>query len=119
MPYEITNRLRGPSTIRITGATGTGVLALADFRANATIETVNSLTVASIKFALLPATGSLTITRNSLVVATLYGTGDWKHDEMSIANTATGTMTVDLAGGGTAMISVKKDCTYSTDLEKI
>lgn len=119
MPYEITNRLRGPSTIRITGVNSTGALALADFRANATIETVNSLMVTSIKFALHPTAGSLTITRNAVVVATLYGTGDWKHDELAIANTATGTLTVDLAGGGTAMISVKKDCTYSTDLEKI
>lgn len=119
MPYELTNRLRGPSTIRITGASSTGALALADFRANATIETVNSLIVTSIKFSLLPSTGTLTITRNSLVVATLYGSGDWKHDELAIANTATGTMTVDLVGGGTAMISVKKDCTYSTDLDKI
>ena len=113
MPYEVINKLRGPSTIRVTGAQSTGALALGAFSANQAIENVHSLVVNSIKFALVQTTGTLTITRDALVVATLYGTGDWKHDEHAISNTSTGTITVAIAGGGTALLSVSKHATYN------
>lgn len=121
MPYEITNRLRGPSTIRITGVTDTGALALGAFSANQVQENVNSLYVTAVKWSVLPATGTLIITRGGTVVATLYGEGDWKHDELAIANTATnaGTFQVAITGGGTALIAVKKEATYNVETYKL
>jgi hypothetical protein len=113
MSYELKNTLKGPSTIRITGVDTTGALALTAFSANQALENVNSLVITSMKYSLLQTTGTLTITRGSVVVATLYGTGEWKHDEHAIANTANGTITVALAGGGTGMLTIRKDATYN------
>lgn len=119
MSYELKNRLRGPSTLRITGVDSTGALALSAFSANVNTENVTSLIVTSCKFALLPSTGTLTITRDAVVVATLYGTGDWKHDELAISNTATGTFTAAIAGGGTAMITIQKQASYNVDTQQL
>lgn len=121
MPYEIINRFRGPSTVRVTDVTDTSELSVNAFSARANTENVNTLMVTSVKFALIPTSGILTISRNvgptPIVIAELYGTGDWKHDELSISNTATsnGTIRFQLAGGGTAMITVRKDASYNVD----
>lgn len=119
MSYEIVNRLRAPSLLRVTGIDTTGALALSAFSANVNTENVTSLIITSIKWSLIQTTGTLTITRNAVVVATLYGEGDWKHDELNIANTATGTLTVAIAGGGTCLIGIKKDATYNVDTYKL
>jgi hypothetical protein len=121
MPYEISNKLRGPSIIRLTGADTTGALPLTAFSANQAIENVNRLIITSVKFALKPDTtsGTLTILRDAVTIATLYGTGDWKHDEHGIANTSTGTLTMTIAGGGTAMLTARKEATYNVDTEKL
>jgi hypothetical protein len=113
MPYELQNKLKGPSVIRITGVQTTGALALTAFSANQVIENVTSLTVTSMKWSLLPATGTLVITRDALVLATLYETGNWVEDEFVLANTSTGTITVQITGGGTAVLSVSKQATYN------
>ena len=117
MPYEIKNKLRAPSTIRITGVTDTGALPLTAFSANQTLENVNSLYVTSIKWSVLPATGTLVITRGGTVVATMYESGDWKHDEFAISNTSAdiGTFQVAITGGGTALMSVNKVATYNVN----
>lgn len=117
MPYEIKNRLRAPSTIRITGVTDTGALPLTAFSANQALENVNTLYVTSLRWSVLPATGTLVITRGGTVVATLYETGDWKHDELAISNTATDALTFQVAitGGGTALLTVNKSATYNVN----
>lgn len=118
MPYELNNRLRGFSTLRVTGAGGTtGALNLSAFSTNTAIENVQSLIITDIKWSVLPATGTVIITRDALVVATLYETGHWPHDELNIANTANGTITVAVAGGGTALLTIRKDATYNVDTQ--
>lgn len=119
MPYEIKNKLRGPSTLRITGVDSTGALALSAFSANANTENVSSLVVTQVEWSVLPATGTLVITRNALVVATLYETGVWKRDEMTISNTATGSITVAITGGGTAILTLSKEAVYNVQTQSL
>ena len=115
MPYEIINKLRGPSTIRVTGVDTTGAQALTAFSANQALENVNSLVITSAKWAVLPATGTVVITRGSLVVATLYASDHWEHNETAIANSRAESITVQVTGGGTAILTVRKDATYNVD----
>ena len=119
MPYEIKNKLRGPSTLRITGVDTTGALALTNFSANVNTENVSSVSITSLEWSLLPATGTLVITRGALVVATLYETGVWKRDEITIANTATGTITVAITGGGTAVLTLSKEAVYNVSTQAL
>lgn len=120
MPYELQNKLKGPSVIRVTGSGGTtGALALTAFSANQAIENVHSLTVNSIKWAVEPSTGTVTITRDALVVATLYGTGSMTEDEFVLANTATGSLTVAVAVGGTVLLTVSKHATYNVAADQL
>lgn len=121
MPYEVKNRLRAPSTIRVTGVDTTGALALTAFSANQAIENVNSVYVTSLRWSVLPATGTVVITRGATVIATLYETGDWKHDELSLSNTSLDvqSLTVQVTGGGTAMLTVNKTATYNTEVYKL
>jgi len=113
MPYEIRNKVRGASTLRVTGIGATPALALSAFSANVGTENVSSVTLTSVQWSVLPATGILTITRDALVVATLYETGKWERDEVVIANTNTGTVTVTIAGGGTALLTFSKAAVYN------
>jgi len=119
MPYEVVNKLRAPSLIRVTGVDTTGALALTSFSSNTALENVNSLIITSLKWSVLPSNGTVTITRGAVVVATLYGTGDWKHDEINIANGASETITVAVTGGGTALLTVRKTATYNVDTYKL
>lgn len=121
MSYEIKNRMRGPSTIRVTGADTTGALALTAFSANQTIENVNSVYVTSLRWSVTPATGTLVITRGATVIATLFETGDWKHDELALSNSALDvqSLTVQVTGGGIAMLTVNKQATYNTEAYKL
>lgn len=119
MPYELQNKLRGPSIIRVTGIQTTGALTLTAFSANQVLENVHSLTVNTIKWSLLTATGTLTITRDALVVATFYDTGVWSQDNTVLANTPTGSLTVAIAGGGTAWLEISKHATYNTDTQLV
>ena len=119
MPYEIVNKLRAPSLIRLTDAT-TVTVNLSQLSANTNTENVVSAIITSIKYSLVPTTGILTIVRQNVggaanTVATFYGQGDFKHDELNIANTPTGNITFTLAGAGSAWVTVKKDCTYNVD----
>lgn len=117
MPYEINNKLRGPSTLRLTGVDTTGALALSAFSANVGTENVSSVTITSLQWSVLPATGTVVITRNALVVATLYETGEWRRDEVNISNTSTGTITVAITGGGSAFLTLSKQATYNVETQ--
>lgn len=117
MPYEIINRLRAPSLLRVTGGT-TGALPLSAFSANVNTENVTSLIITSMKWSVDPPSGTAVITRDSLVVATLYGADHWGHDEFAIANTPGGTITVAVTAG-TVLLTLKKDATYNVDTYKL
>lgn len=117
MPYEIRNKLRGPSTLRLTGVDTTGALALTNFSANVGTENVSTVQITSMKWSVLPATGTVTITRDALVVATLYQNGEWIHNEVPLSNTATGTLTVAIVGGGTIFMTLNKEAVYNVSTQ--
>lgn len=114
MPYEITNRLHSSSILRVTGA-GTTTLELANLSAGAA-ETV---TDASIKKVLWTTNGNIAINRGGVTVATLYNSGEMHFDELgySLANTATGNVSVVVTTGGTAVLEITKHATYDPALE--
>lgn len=122
MSYELKNRLRGPSTLTVID--GTVTLNLSQLSANTNTENVNSAYITTLKWAVQPTIGTLVITRTNVgspanIVANLSQAGDWKHDELAIANSATGNLTVTITGGGMCVIGIKKDCTYNVEVDKL
>ena len=114
MAYELTNRKRSSSILRVTGA-GTTTLDLADLSVDGT-ETVTS---ASIKKVLWTTTGNITINRGGVTVLNLYNTGEMHLDELghSIANNSTGNVSVVVTTNGTAVIEIAKLATYDPAIE--
>lgn len=119
MSYELINRLKGPSTLLVND--GAVTVALANLSSNTGTENVNFAYITSMKWSVASDAGNILVTRNSgsgtNVVANLHQSGDWKHDELSLSNTATGNLTVTITGGGTLIMSLKKDCTYNVDTQ--
>jgi hypothetical protein len=113
MPFEIINTLRSPSIIRIEG-TGTTTVALANLSVNAN-ETVSA---ASIKKLNWSTNGNIQIVRNSVPIASLHGTGEMRLDEYgySIANNSTSSIVITVNTGGTVVLEVSKETTYTTAL---
>lgn len=113
MAHEITNTLRSSTIIRVvTPGTTTVELANLAFSAN---ETVNS---ASIKRVNWSTNGSIQITRNSIPLLSLHGTGELRADDFghSIANSSTSPIVITVASGGFALIEVSKQATYAEPL---
>ena len=117
MAYEVTNTRRGSSIIRCEGAS-TNNVALTDLSTNTSLETV---TTASIKRMMWTTGGNIAISRNGNTVATLYGTGEMRLDDLghSVANSAASDITVTITTGGTCFLEVSKTATYSTDLDQL
>jgi hypothetical protein len=117
MAYEITNRLRNSTVIRVDGA-GTTTLALANLSSNASIETVNSATIKRVAWS---TNGSITIARGGVNVLTLFGSGEMRFDDYAyaLANNNTGNIVITVASGGSAIIDLSKDATYSPALTGI
>jgi hypothetical protein len=116
MAYEIVNSLRSSSIIRVTGA-GFANVQLANLSTSAN-ETVTS---ASIKRIIWSTGGTVSIERGGETILTLYESGDLRPSEMGyvIANNSTSNMNVSIATGGTAIIEVTKEATYTTPLTGI
>ena len=116
MAYEIINSLRSTSIIRVTGA-GFANVQLANFSTSAN-ETVTS---ASIKRVMWSTGGTVSVERGGQTVLSLYGNGDLKPSESGyvIANNSTSNMNVSIATGGTAILEVTKEATYTTPLTGI
>lgn len=117
MSYEIVNKLRGFSVLTVID--GTVTLNLSALSANVNTENINSAIVTSMKWSVHPTAGNLNVTRDNgggaNVVANVYQTGFWSHDELNISNNSTGNITVTITGGGTAIINIRKDATYNVD----
>ena len=113
MSLEITNSLRGPSVIRCVEP-GTYTINLTALRKNTATETVTS---ADIKRVTWSTNGSITITRNITPVLSLQGSGEMRFDEFghSIANNNTSNVVVTIATGGTIVMELSKNATYSVD----
>ena len=118
MPYELINRLRQPSLLRVVdGATPN--LALSAFSANVGTENVSNVMITSVKWSLQPTIGNMTISRDGVVVLNVAQSGFWSHDELNIANNSGANVLVTITGGGTALIACKKTATYNVDTEKL
>lgn len=113
MPFELINSIRSPSIIRIEG-TGTTTVALANLSVNAN-ETVTSANIKRINWS---TNGNIQIVRNSVPIASLHGTGEMRLDEYgySIANNSTSPIVITVNTGGTVVLEVSKETTYTTAL---
>jgi hypothetical protein len=116
MAFEITNSLRSASIIRVVDA-GTANVTLAQLAKDAN-ETVSS---ASIKRVMWSTNGSISITRDGVPILALHGQGDLKPSESGhvIANNSTANIAVTIVTGGSAIIEVSKETTYTTPLTGI
>jgi len=126
MPHEIVKGPKSRVMIRVNGATSGLVINLANVAANTIVstsgalseETVTSATIARV-FWSTANTGYWKISRNSNSILELGGSGFWNLNEagMSVANTATGNLGIDLVGttNGSLVIELSKDATYSPD----
>jgi hypothetical protein len=114
MPFEITNSLRSASIIRVVD-TGTANITLSQLAKNAN-ETVTS---ATIKRVMWSTNGSISITRDGVPILALHGSGDLRTSDSGhvIANSSTANIAVTITTGGTAILEVTKDTTYTTALE--
>lgn len=114
MSLEVTNTLRGPSIIRCVEP-GTYSVELTGLRKNTATETVTS---ADIKRVTWSTNGSITIARNQLPVLSLQGSGEMRFDEFghSIANSSTSNVVVTIATGGTVVMELSKQATFSVDV---
>lgn len=123
MPYEITNRLRGPSIIKVVDALARTTINLSQLSANTNTENIVSATITSVKWSLHPTTGQLSIDRqvpgNAVVpVMNVFQSGSWVHDEVSFANTATGNLNITVAaGGGTVVLTLSKYANYNVETQ--
>jgi len=113
MPFELINSIRSPSIIRIEG-TGTTTVALANLSVNAN-ETVSAASIKRINWS---TNGNIQIVRNSVPIASLHGTGEMRLDEYgySIANNSTSSIVITVNTGGTVVLEVSKETTYTTAL---
>lgn len=126
MAYEIVKGPKSRVMIRVNGTTSGLVINLADIAANSTVslsgetsvETVNSTTIARV-FWSAANTGYWKISRGSTSVLELGGSGFWNLVEagMSVANTSTGNVGIDLVGttNGSLVLELTKEATYSPD----
>lgn len=120
MSYELRNKLRGPSTLTVVDATAT--LNLSALSANTNTENIISAIITSIKWS-LPQGGVCKITRDAgggpNVVANLAYGDFWQHDDLAIANTPTGNIVVAITGGGTAILSIRKEAVYNVQTQDL
>ena len=126
MPHEIVKGPKSRVMIRVNGATSGLVINLANVASNTTVsltgavseEIVTSATITRV-FWSTANTGYWKISRGATSVLELGGSGFWNLVEagMSVANTSTGNVGIDLVGttNGSLVLELTKDATYSPD----
>lgn len=127
MPYEIINKLRGPSTIRITNAQALTSINLSQLSANSQTENVYAAVITSVKWSLQPTTGNLIVSRGNLVsnlttsVINTWQSGHWQHDDLAtgLGNTATGNIQITLVTDGCAILTVSKSANYNVSTQSL
>lgn len=124
MAYEVINKLRGASIIRVVD-TGAVSINLSQLSANVGTENVYSASISSMKWS-TNAAGIITISRQNAgspanTVAVLYGTGYWPHDDHNIANSATGNVQITVSGGATAtlIMVMRKEANYNVQTQDL
>ena len=81
-------------------------------------ELINSIRSPSIIRIEGTTNGNIQIVRNSVPIASLHGTGEMRLDEYgySIANNSTSPIVITVNTGGTVVLEVSKETTYTTAL---
>lgn len=113
MAFELINTQRGSSIIRVEGTAGANV-AVANLAYNAN-EVVSAANIKRLNWS---TNGNIQITRNSVLLLSLHGTGELRCDDLgySIANNNSSNIIVTINTGGTLIMEVSKDATYTTAL---
>ena len=111
MAFEITNTNRSSSIIRVNDAGATTIyLANLAFNANETV------TAANIRKVAWSTNGSIQIVRNSVPILQLHNAGVIHFDELNhaIANNNTQSIVITVNTGGSLVMEVTKEATYTT-----
>jgi len=105
MPFQITNKSYGDTTIRYEGV-GTYTIPLA----NLGIDVIETISYANIKRVTWSTSGSITVARGAVTALSLHQSGEMKFDEYgyAIANNNTGNIAVTIAGGGSLTMQLSK-----------
>jgi hypothetical protein len=111
MAVEITNTNRSSSIIRVVDA-GSANISLANLSSGAN-ETVSSANIRRLTWS---TNGNITIVRNSVPILTLHNSGTMMLDELNhvIANNNTQTIAVVITTGGSLVMELTKEATYTT-----
>lgn len=124
MSYEVINKLRGPSIIRVVDSAAVSIN-LSQLSANVGTENVYSATISSLKWS-TNTTGIITVSRQNAgspanTIAVLYGSGYWPHDDHNLANSATGNVQVTVSGGATAtlIMVMRKEANYNVQTQDL
>jgi len=111
MAFEITNTLRSASIIRVVDA-GTTTVSLANLSTGAN----ETITAANIRKVAWSTNGSIAIVRNSVPILALHNTGVIQFDDLnhSVANNNTQSIVITVTTGGSLVMEVTKEATYTT-----
>ncbi len=113
MAIEINNTVRNTSIVRVVDP-GTYYVNVSALSANSSLETVNSFDIKRVYWS---TNGSINIVRNGNLIAALHNAGEFRLDDLgfSIANNNTSNAVVTIVTGGTLIMELSKDATYSSD----
>lgn len=113
MPFEINNTIRNTSIVRVTEP-GTYYVNVSELSANTSRETVSSFDIKRLYWS---TNGNISIVRNGVILLTLHSAGEMRLDDwgFSIANNNTSNANVVITTGGTLIMELSKQATYSTD----
>jgi archaellum component FlaF (FlaF/FlaG flagellin family) len=116
MAYEITNTLRSTSIIRVVDA-GTYTVPVA----NLAVDANENVTSASIRRVMWSTGGSISVTRNSIPLLSLHGSGDMRLSDSGhvVANSSTSDIVITVTTSGSAVLEISKQATYTTPLTGI
>jgi len=113
MAYEIINTTRGSSIVRVVDVS-TANLTLNQFRGDPTTERVVGLAIRKLNWS---TNGTIEVTRDGAQLFKLSGSGEMRLDDYggSVANTASGNLSVQIFTGGCIVMEVSKKATYNVD----
>ena len=125
MSYEIINKIRGSSIIRIVDS-GVVSINLSELAAGSpNTENVYAASISSAYWSTNGA-GAIVVTRQNAgspanTVASFYGSGFWPAESPGLANSATGNLTITVSGGavGSLLLVVKKQANYNVDTQDL
>jgi hypothetical protein len=111
--YEVTKKLRGPTTIRTVGVGTANINTLAQIQ-----STGENLTNITIKRCSWSTNGNIQITKGGNTLLELHGQGhiDFDTDFSALANNSNNCLYVTVATGGTVLLEVGKVATYDPAL---